>query len=520
MSIERFRRQDIDGALKYFDEAICLADDTSYALYDSRASLYEKQNRLKDALRDAKKTIDIAPTQWHGYFRSARLFAALNKSTAALRMCSLALEYLGNDAKHEARRCELANLQMPVELLLMVFELSGRPVVFSHVCSRWRKKALRKVQEWRRRSCGRITELTIRKSLGEIIFPLGNGHPAHPDDVTIRDDILFELQSLDLAHVKACHSEDMDVAVFFAALSRDGLETVSTSQRYPDGFVFGKVVYANQPWTNLRALSIGNMKYLCIPMDLAPIRQFLQVNPGLEKLTIEAATVSPKSPADILAALTFTHLRHLELSGVLISPLLPLSLPSLQVLRCSRLPDSATMLRFLVEDPGTSFAEIVELTMKECHFEQSTIASTLLQAPKLKILQLTGNLDIDVIAESLAKPCAALLRFPHPEDTELVPTELPILCPALSVLDLSGSPGLRTGPVMRIVKERIALSASRDGGGYKLLGQDDDQRVSCIQVLKIDECPYIEAEMLPWFRKNVPMFSCRYITRGNRQYVT
>ena len=82
-------------------------------MHDSRASVYEKQNRLKDALRDAKKTIDLAPTQWHGYFRSARLFPSLNKSSSALRMCSLAFDRLGDDSKHEGRRRELVALRFP-----------------------------------------------------------------------------------------------------------------------------------------------------------------------------------------------------------------------------------------------------------------------------------------------------------------------------------------------------------------------------------------------------------------------
>ena len=75
--IERFRLQDRDGALNSFDQvstnlhslfkfsqlrqAIRIANDASYVLYDSRASVDETQNRLEDALRDAKKTIDIAP---------------------------------------------------------------------------------------------------------------------------------------------------------------------------------------------------------------------------------------------------------------------------------------------------------------------------------------------------------------------------------------------------------------------------------------------------------------------------
>jgi len=94
--------------------------------------------------------------------------------------------------------------------------------------------------------------------------------------------------------------------------------------------------------------------------------------------------------------------------------------------------------------------------------------------------------------------------------------DLPILCPALTVLDLSQSASLKTGPVMRIVKERIALAASLDGGKYQLPGQDGDRVVSCIRALRVDECPHIEAEILPWFRKNVPQFSCRYELRRKR----
>ncbi|KAH9002753.1 hypothetical protein EDB86DRAFT_2897795 [Lactarius hatsudake] len=59
---KHLRCQDIDEAIKSFDKAVSLANDKSYVLYDSRASAYEKKNRLEDALRDAKKTIDIAPS--------------------------------------------------------------------------------------------------------------------------------------------------------------------------------------------------------------------------------------------------------------------------------------------------------------------------------------------------------------------------------------------------------------------------------------------------------------------------
>ncbi|KAH9042062.1 hypothetical protein EDB85DRAFT_1886081 [Lactarius pseudohatsudake] len=465
--IEHFRCQDIDKALESFDQAISLANDTSYVLYDSRASAYERQNRLKDALRDAKKTIDIAPKQWHGYFRSARLFAALGQTNAALQMCSLALERLGDVPKHETRRRELTDLRehleaqtkcpvsgMPVELLLTIFILSGNPVVISHVCRRWReialsqptlwrslvlaapaKKAPLKVQEWHKRSRGRIEELIVRKSLAAI-FP--SSSTRHPDDRAVYADLLATLRHLDLTQLKESHMEDVDVETFFFDLS-DGtryvhLEILSISCTLPyyEAMIFG-CQYDELPWENLRAFSIFN--------------------------------------------------------GGLYWP-------------------------SLLRTKGPPSRNLSNSLQEAVPWGGESSLQALIQAPKLVILNCTGN-AVNVVAESLAKPCVAFLKDPTSEDPTLIPTELPILCPALSVLDLSQSADLKTGPVMRIVKERIALAASQDGG-CQLPGQDGNRGVSCIQALSVDECPHIEADMLPWFRKNVPKFSCRYELRRKR----
>jgi F-box-like len=567
-----------------FCQAIPLANGASYALHDSRAAVYEKQNRLKDALRDAKKTIDIAPTQWHGYIRSARLFAALNKSSSALHMCSLALERLGEDAKHDGRRRELTALRcqleartrcliagMPVELLLMVFDLVCRPVALSLVCRRWReialshptlwhslvlaeppKKAIYKVQEWRRRSRGQVAALTIRKSLGDVIFKvLGTCQMRHPDDVAMRDAILDELRRLDLAHVKACHLEDADVGLFLTALwgdicspSPQCLETLSVSQSLP-GYrePLGMAEYFIPSWANIRALRISNMKCHWMAFTVfAPgltsfeynitgtlvnfeqIRHLLQANPALEKLVVGTNASHTPYTNNTPEPLIMTHLHHVELGGVSLSNLSTrnLSLPSLQVLRLSHLPGSALVLENLVSDQETSFAELVELTIKDCYFETTHLLLALSCAPKLEVLQLGCAIGANTIAESLASPCSTPLQSLTSESRGLVPTELPILCPSLTVLDLSGSSSLRTGPIMRLVKERLGLAASEDSGRYRLPGQDRDQRVSCIRTLKVDGCLHIEAEMLPWFRKNVPQFSCRYflerpqIRRGMR----
>jgi len=482
-------------------------------------------------------------------------------------MCSLALERLGDDSKHEARRCELVDLRqhmeaqtkcpvssLPIEILLMVFELSRRPVVISHVCRRWRevalsqptlwrslvlagpgKKASRKVKTWYKRSRGRIVELSIHKSLAASLFP-AMVDSMHPEDRVMRTDILALLRQFDLTELKQCHTEDLQTLLFLYALY-DGniyvhqhLETLSISHSHPKASIFAELEFSELPWKNLRALSITNegcnwaglstsMCHLTSfefrvhvpPTDLQHIHQFLQANPGLEKLVIDVPPISQVS-MEHSDSLTLVNLRYLELSGVVSFRLK--SFPSLQILRLTGLSCSMLTWSDLFKDEVTSFTELVELTARDCALKTQVLASVLLRAAKLEILYCT-NLDND-IAESLTRPCMALLRDATSDDSILVPTKLPILCPALSMLDLSRSPNLKTGPVMRIVKERIALAASEDGGRYQLLGEDGDRGVSCIQVLKVDECPNIEAEMLPWFRKNVPQFSCRYEVRRRR----
>ncbi|KAH9002756.1 hypothetical protein EDB86DRAFT_3040828 [Lactarius hatsudake] len=505
--IKHFRRKDIDEAIKSFNKAISLANDKSYVLYDSRASAYEKKNLPEEALRDAKKTIDIAPKQWHGYFRSARLFAALGQTNAALEMCSLALERLGGGPKHEPRLRELTNLcrhleaptkcpvsGMPVELLLTIFQLSRNPIVISHVRHQWReialsqptlwrslvlaapaKKALRKVQEWHKRSCGRIEELIIRNSLATTIFPSSN--------------------------------------------------------------IIGRPEYAELPWESLRAFSVINggcdwarlSTSMCrltsfeYRMDyfisvFGQFHEFLQANPGLEKLVVEAGLIYLHHIPEAPVSLTLAHLRHLELIGDIPFRIKQgnFSLPSLRILRMIKLRNAEVTLTELVEDEETSFAELIEFTARGCFLESQILTLVLSQTPKLEILNCTGS-AVNALAESLTKSCMALLKDPASEDPTLVPTKLPILCPALSVLDLSQS-DVKTDPIMRMVEERIALAGSLDGGRYQLPGENGDRGVSCIRSLNVDGCSHIEAEMLPWFRESVPMFSCHrhYNLRGRR----
>ena len=94
--------------------------------------------------------------------------------------------------------------------------------------------------------------------------------------------------------------------------------------------------------------------------------QFLQANPGLEKLVIESGKSYYSGPYTAPDSLTLVHLRHLELSGEFPFRVNSgnFSLPSLRILRMTRLSNSGSLLSALVEDQGTSFTELVELTAR------------------------------------------------------------------------------------------------------------------------------------------------------------
>ncbi|KAH9038399.1 hypothetical protein EDB85DRAFT_1933755 [Lactarius pseudohatsudake] len=450
---------------------------------------------------------------------------------------------------------------MPVELLLTIFQFSSNPIAISHVCHQWREialsqptlwhslvlaapaeQALLKVPEWHKRSRGRIEEFIIRKSLASI-FPVSVDYRQRDDHAMYYKGLLDLLRDLDLTQLKECHMEDVNAEIFFSTLSggmryvHQHLETLSICMHPHRVIYFGRYEDPGLPWENLRAFSIinGQCDWARLSTSMHHLtsfeykietsygyfgrfHEFLQANPGLEKLIFEAGLNSPHNIYPAPNPLTLAHLRHLELTG-----LVPFrikrgnfSLPSLRILRMTELKDAEFTLTKFIEDEETSFAELVEFTARDCFLESQIITSVLLRAPKLEILNCTGD-DVNVVAESLTKPCRALLKELS-EDYELVPTKLPILCPALSVLDLSQSADLKTDTAMRIVKERIALARSQDGGRYQLLGEDGDRVVSCIRALKIDKCPHIRADMVPWFRENVPVFSCRnhYNLRGRR----
>lgn len=202
-----------------------------FKIYDSRAAAYQKLDKLKDALRDAKAVIDLQPDRWQvrlpyftrhrysekvlpvqGYARSARVFCQARKYDAATRMVELALERMPPDL--DRRRDEMVLLQeeistsqvalakaiskrtyhfgkLPVEIAAAMFSMvlednHAYVVTLAQVCKNWRHTILdtpsfwstlvlgnrhpkRKVKFWRERSRDRIRELAVLDSFADFI---------------------------------------------------------------------------------------------------------------------------------------------------------------------------------------------------------------------------------------------------------------------------------------------------------------------------------------------------------------
>ncbi|KAG8887676.1 hypothetical protein FRB98_009185 [Tulasnella sp. 332] len=212
--VNAFRAQRYDAAAEHLSSAIRLGADRAN-VYDLRATVFDTLKRPKDALKDAKKVIQLAPNSYKGYMRAAQSFDAVGNYEAALLMTEQALLRVdeSNPQHSEPRKtllCQLETYQdhrrqttchvgvLPVEILALVFQhgsmrhdddlmedISPRSSMdnafvksTSHVCQHWREVVLgtpalwqslvlgrgrleSKARAWSTRANGSIREMVI-----------------------------------------------------------------------------------------------------------------------------------------------------------------------------------------------------------------------------------------------------------------------------------------------------------------------------------------------------------------------
>ncbi|KAG2119513.1 uncharacterized protein F5147DRAFT_664404 [Suillus discolor] len=536
--VSNFRRNKHAEALVLFDESISLGCD-SFIVYDSRAAVHEKLGNNKAALLDAKKVVDTAPDRWQGYARSARLFHALNKDEAAIKMIDLALERIKSDdaqrhqelnalksqatnalkAADERRRARMAKTayhigKLPVEIFAEILGLvvatdHAHILKLSHVCKHWRGIAIktpslwqtlvvsknrptRKVRLWMERARTRISDLSFHHNISEMDWP----------------SILSELSSLSWCGLRSLAAPGSLFSQLYDLLHRLSKTEVISRLEHLDvtgcpGFERFLPDFEASHLNTLKVAKltpsmgglwsrVRQLRTMTVEAGWIEILPALTANQSLENIVLsDLVLISIQSGGDDCVELS--NLQCLKLFNIAsVSTITRIIVaPNLQVLHLFSISHSSDVLEFAHAD---SLRALRELRIGSCTTTARSLNVIIAGAPLLETLQISGIQG--VVNEVLNFICGT-----HPNDQDQD------VCTFLRHVDLSSSGDLLTRNVYSLVKTRLRTDqpAIEDGGQPGCRAE--------IESLRLDDCPLMEAEMLPWFREKVKVFSCVYMTK-------
>ncbi|KAF5382745.1 hypothetical protein D9615_002900 [Tricholomella constricta] len=565
--VSSFKASRLDEALSHFTQASIShalkeqGGDQQHLIYDSRAAVYEKLGMPKEALRDAKAVITLAQDQWQGYARAARLFLLARKFDAALKMANMALDRVkpANAARrvditnlrddiHEAQRAEGRRKRasqnqfekLPVELLGEVFRLViwsdvAELIGLLRVCRHWRnvawhtpslwetlvltsKSPARKLSLWIKQSKGRIRELHVKAGVASHI-----------------DWPFQELKDLPWDKLRVCNAVSWDVAGFLekhglvphalSAIEALEMQEEQWSRRRASPSLFPLLqtagvrslsfIRSEFSWTELAThlTTLTTLHIFGCSKDPAGLVPTLMANPGLESLIIQDSILFtwPVDTAPVL----LSHLKHLELQGSWASNLLELITTS--ALETCKIKGSRGSLdtALTVLNVAHNLSNLTHIAVDSSPVTPAILIRLLKHTPALTRLELLflskgANAVIEALAGTPMPPPPSKrtpTKTPAPASTD----EERILCPALTHVNVSHSADIRTGPLVRLVRARLppptpAPHADTDPAAMTV---DDSEREArkCARILGLtfDGCEQIDAEWLPWFRKQVPL---------------
>lgn len=522
-------------------KAISLGSD-AVIVYDSRAAVHEKLGNNKAALIDAKKVVDITPDRWQGYARSARLFHALHKEEAALKMVDLALERIkASDtqrrqelnvlksqatdalrAADERRRVHIAKTayhfgKLPVEILVEIFGIvvaadHAQVLKLSYVCKHWRGMAVgtpslwntlvvsnnrptRKIQLWIQRAQTRISVLSFHSNVAEVDSPSILTELTPLSWYSLRSltvsgrlfsqiyDLLHRLSKTDaISRLKHLDVTSADFTKISSSFDESHLESLT---------ILGITSSINELWSRMHRLKTLSMEFT----GWTDISLALLANPSLENLILNRLIPSLSHAVNVNDRMKLPNLRCMKLHNIpaLVSDVTRFfAVPNLQILDLFGIGLSQdVLLEFVRADPPRALRE---LRLGRCITSVSSLKIILAGAPLLETLQLSGM-------HGVVNDVLRFISSTNPNDNHRD------VCPVLKHVDLSNCGDLLTGSAYSLVKTRLRTD--------QLVTGDESQpgRRAEIESLILDGCPNIEGEMLPWFREKVKVFSCVYMSK-------
>lgn len=522
----------------------------------------------KEALRDARAVIKLVPDQWQGYARAARLFLLASKFDASLSMADMALSRIKQ--WNTKRREEISKLKddilraqsaesklhrlmrnqfekLPVELLVEVFRYASSDdprvlICLLRVCSYWRNVAwttpalwdtliltprlpVRKLSLWLSQSKGIIRELYIRADV--------TTHPDWPfpelanvawdrvrvfsavswdvsqyiENIKLGKNVLSRLEEFEMTEERICRRRASPE--LFSLLSGARLRSILFSK---SEFSWKDI---SDNLTSLTSLSVHsgskNPEYLI---------EALEANPGLETVKIldHFYYICPDRHP-----LRLFNLTHLELMGSWAPSLLEsLVVPNLYtlIIRASSLSLDLAFKRMIAIEGAIPLTYLI---IDRCSIDSNVINRLLQRAEKLTHLQLNSlSKCANAVMDTLAGPVSPSKDKTPPSRSVVTPAGAigtPIICPALTHIDVSQSQDVLVGPLIRLVKSRISAAAAIAAWEESHTGNVDNQDATpppqCARIVSLimDQCSQIDAAWLPFLRKNIQTVSCVYETR-------
>ncbi|KAH9944206.1 uncharacterized protein BXZ73DRAFT_87153 [Epithele typhae] len=563
--VKCFRLRRYEEALEHFSAALDTGGD-GYPIRDSRAAVYQKLGKVKEALQDSKAAIDLQPRRWQGYSRSAQLFFQLRKLPASMRMVDLALERMSPDKN--TQRAAMAELRSKIQSALdedalqasrlisqQAYHFGNLPMEIAHtifavlldddhayvvrlaqVCKQWRATILgapacwrtlvlserspkRKLNLWKERSRDHIQHLHIL-----VDFANDSDIPEGLSSLSTSSLITLRLRGIRLSHIPR-YLPSIASAIVQPLRAWDGASPVDVAG----------VVVRNEHEISFHCtdLSLPKSTTLCDWIHLVGTLEDLNTltvdSPGDN--WIHLLWLLHKNPRLTALDIQRVHPRAIETEVAPDNRHIPSTvvLPKLHSLCLNRANPNRILSRLQL----TALKELQIATCQivfEAPFFQSNYfpisqltslslsAVVFLPQPFMNLLEsavMLETLHLIAVGERTAGPILEFLAQPRtlPDDHSSDSLSLPhVRCPSIRHLDCSQNPDVTGGPLVRLVKLRIPTTEKSVEDVLTIQG-DQAPSVVPLQSLRIDGCPQVDHGVLPWLRQAVPVVSCVYMTK-------
>lgn len=432
---------------------------------------------------------------------------------------------------------------LPVELATEIFALAlanhpAHVVLLAGVCRTWRhtiistpslwstvvlssRNGLKKIRTWKERSRNRFVEISILtrddlvlKELQDIVWSKLRRlilRGIVPETRVLLSSIV---PATIFSHLDVLDAEADGLMRPFPWLNGDSQSSLSTLTLSDISLDWEGLSNACH---DLQSLTLHYIIHKFPPLHR--LRSLLHSNPKLSKLDLYSANISSvyssENGEDIPAErrlpelLRLPSLLELRVKHQVAVPafLTSFTAPFLEKLYLEMSYGSIDYYLDYLHAMGST-ATLKELRLQHCALTAANMIAFLEHANALEFLELShlGGNQANLILEELATRGRSA-----PSSPDHGPSQRPPLCPSLQYVNLSHCPDIKSGPLVRLVKNRLPLD-----GGVQQESQESTEHpptVTPITTLVVDGCNGVDPEILPWLRSKVPTIRCVYLTK-------